>query len=136
MLGDGWTGGTLRLGTRITSPMQWRTAHEDRGYYMRLRPSPSPDTLTICGGPEHWGCGCGAGWASVIARFDVDDHGFTLASLTLRALKTPADLDDVDLAYAPACAHGRLREPWTSWRPADRTEALAHLHRSWGLTPS
>jgi hypothetical protein len=133
VLGEGWTGGVLRPGVRVAASMAWRHADEDRGYFVRLRHPLPENTLTLCGGPESWGCGCGAGRASVLVDLAVDEAGFTLDSMRLRALRRPSDLDDIDLAYAPWCSRGRLRELWPGWRPADRAEALACLRDRWGL---
>jgi hypothetical protein len=135
VLGDGWSGGALRPGMRVASPMGWRAEDEDRGYFVRLR-HPLPErTLTLCGGPEPWGCACGAGRAAVLVHLDVDDEGFAVRSLTMRVLRTPADLEDIDLAEAAHCSRGRLREPWHGRHrhPADRAEAIACLYREWGI---
>lgn len=128
VLGEGWRGGRLCTGVRIAAPMGWRAMDENRGYFLRLRPLLPASTLTICGGRESWGCGCGAGWASVLARFNVDDDGFTLASLHRRVLRTLADLDDVDFIYSPACTR-LLPAPRLDSRPLDRAEILRLLCR-------
>ena len=132
VLGEGWRGGRLRTGVRITAPMGWRAADENRGYFLRLRPSVPASTLTLCGGRESWGCGCGAGWASVLARFNVDDDGFTLAWLHRRVVRTLADLDDVDLIYSPACTL-MLSAPRSDGRPVERAEVIRQLCRGWNL---
>ncbi len=126
VLGEGWRGGRLRVGARVAAPMGWRAVDEDRGHFLRLRPQAPANTLTLCGGRESSGCGCGAGWASVLARFDVDDDGFTLASLRRRVLRRLADLDDVDLIYAPGCTRSAARSV--------DDEAVLRLCRSLGLT--
>lgn len=109
VLGPGWTGGCLRPGVRVASPRGWRAHDQDRGYFLRLRPSLPTRTLTICGGLEHWGCGCGAGAASLSARFDVDPDGFVLAALSLRVLRTPVCPSGARLEYPLYTAMPRLK---------------------------
>lgn len=133
MMGDGWKGGAIRPGVRVATPMRWRAVDEDRADYLRLRHPLPEHTLTISDGPQRWGCGCGSGPASVIARFAVDDEGFTLESLSLRVLRSLADLEDVDLAWCPSCSRGAPLGPQDRNRPTDRAAAVACLRRSWKL---
>jgi hypothetical protein len=133
VLGEGWVGGVLRIDTRIRGSADWRSVDEDRGYFLRLRSTVPEHTLTLCGGPESWGCACGVGPAWAILRLRVEEREMVVESIALRSLKRSADLDDVDYVYAPGYARGRLREPSTRWRPRDRAEALALLLRDWKL---
>ena len=134
VLGEGWTGGVLRIGTRIPVSGDWRTVDEDRGYFLRLRSTVPEHTLTLCGGPESWGCGCGAGRAWVILRLRVNEREMVVESIRLRTLQRSADLDDVDYVYAPGYSRGRLRAQPTGWRSRDRAEAIACLLRDWKLS--
>ncbi len=133
VLGRGWTGGVLRPGRRITTPMRWRARDEDRGYYLRLRHPLPADTLTVCDGQTRWGCRCGVGRAWVLLRFVADDEGVELESIHIRTMRSRADLDDIDLVEAPRLSRAPRREPWRGWHPADRAEAIEHLLRSWGI---
>lgn len=128
VLGQGWDGGVLRLGQRVQVATDWLTRDEDRGFFLRLRTQTDRTTLTIAGDTCTWGCGCGAGMASVIVRFAIEAHGFRLQSMHLRVVKDLADLADVDLVYAPDFSRAELRgQTVKRWRPKSRAQALAYL---------
>lgn len=131
-LGAGFSGGALRVGARLAVSLDWRERDEHRGPFLRLRHPLPADSLTLCGAPERWGCGCGAGRAALIVRFAVDDGGLVLEELTTRSLHTLDDLEGVDLAYASELLHptARPREPVT------REEAIRYLSYRWRLAPS
>ncbi len=136
LLGEGWTGGELRPGTRIHSSMTWRERDEDRAYFVRLRHPLPGRSLTICGGRETWGCPCGVGRANVVLRFSIDDDGATLREIRLRVLRGRKSLRDLDFIHAPGSSRTPTREPSFGWRPADRAEAIDNLLRRMGLDPS
>ncbi|MEM7155626.1 MAG: hypothetical protein AAF799_22440 [Myxococcota bacterium] len=138
VLGPRWHGGTLEVGTRIETSTSWREVDEDRGYFVRLRHPLPPDTLTICGWRESFGCSCDAGSPVAIARFRVDDTGMVLESVSLRVLRTERDLDDIDFAFSPMCSRGRLAIEGSrrKWVPADRSEAIECVKKRFGLGAS
>lgn len=131
--GPDWRGGDLRPGDLVPCDTAWLADDLDRGYWLRARHPVPPDSLTLLVRSCHWGCRCGAGPASFVARFARTPAGLRLVQLTLRAVRTHRDLADIDFIEAPGLSRDQPPTPWPSWRPSSRDEALAHLARGWHL---
>ncbi|HEX6042145.1 hypothetical protein [Longimicrobium sp.] len=126
-LRDGWTGGTLRPGTRVEGDFGWLDEDVDRGIYVRLRHPVPADGFTIIGARENVGCRCGAGATSVVMRFARDPGGVTFTGASLRVVRGRADVADGD--FAPG-SHGSRDFPNGFPQPATRDEAVQSLLRT------
>lgn len=135
-LGPGWRGGVMRLGARVGGDFGWLDEDVERGYHVRLRhPVPAPG-FVVTDGPQPWGCACGAGRAAVILRFARGAEGVTLASASLRVLRTREDVADIDFGYSGEFSRDIPARPGSGVRPATREEAVARLlDWRWGLAP-
>lgn len=130
LLGPGWTGGVLRPGAQIAGDSGFLAEDVDRGCFLRLRHPVSGDILTILSSPHRWGCRCGAGPASLVVRFAREPGGLRLAEVTLRVVRSRADLADIDFAEAPTLSRD-APPSGARWRPASREEAIAAMLRGW-----
>jgi len=93
--GAAWTGGVIFLGDRIPFDDAWLAHDIDRGLYFRAR-HPVGARLAILGQQRRYSCRCGAGRVRVVARFDRHAGALELVELSLRVLRSRADLHDID----------------------------------------
>jgi hypothetical protein len=102
--GSAWTGGVIFLGDRIPFEDDWLADDVDRGWYFRVR-HPIGDRLRLLGQQHSFGCRCGAGLARTVAHFEHRPGALELVELTLRAVSSRADLQDIDFI------EGHTRQP-------------------------
>ncbi|MGZ3461846.1 MAG: hypothetical protein ACXU86_25415, partial [Archangium sp.] len=135
--GPEWTGGELRPGDRVPCDLAWLAEDVDRGYLARLRHPVPRDSLCILGHRTFRGCHCGAGRGSFVLRFARDPSGVVFESMSLRVVRGPADLADVDFAEAGLLSRERPAGSPFSRRELTHDELIRELLSSeFGCGPS
>ena len=119
--GPGWTKNVIFLGDRIPFDDGWLADDVDRGRYFRVR-HPVGERLRVLGQLHQFGCHCGAGRGRTVAHFERRAGALELVELTMRAVRSRADLHDIDFV------EGHSRQPfYVGGEPRTRALVLASV---------